>query len=70
MDKAILVFDMPTNCSDCCQSYDSYGECYVCAAKDKALEEHKMRLEKPDWCPLKALPKKIDNPDHDKIHED
>ena len=65
MSKAVLVFDMPSNCSNCCQSYDCYGEFYVCAAMDKALEEHKMDLEIPDWCPLKPLPEKIDVPEHD-----
>ena len=51
--KSILVFDMPTTCTDCpCYDY-IHG---VCANTHKDCE---LRIqEKPSWCPLKQMPPK------------
>lgn len=53
--KAILVFDMPTTCTDC-PCYDFIHG--VCANTHKDCELRKQ--EKPSWCPLKPLPETKD----------
>ena len=52
--EAILVFDMPTTCTDCpCYDY-IHG---VCANTHKDCE---LRIqEKPAWCPARPLPSKM-----------
>lgn len=54
MNKAVLVIDMPECCDDCKLSdYSDSWELYCCytgEAVDKI---------KPDWCPLKPVPKKV-----------
>lgn len=56
MSKAILVMDMPDNCSDCkllddmswcCGAFELLGCDYTYEVPDE---------EKPDWCPLKPMP--------------
>lgn len=61
MDKAILVIDMPKNCFDCplCIN-DEYGLSLKCCLRYK---EYVDKDGKPDWCPLKPAPEKIDIPD-------
>ena len=58
MDKAILVIDMPSCCKDCplCVSeelFPSFYE-YSCIVENVAVDVY----DKPDWCPLKRIPKK------------
>lgn len=57
MGKCVLVMDMPDKCWDCplCQSYIN---CNKCQGKDNLLGETYLFHKKPDWCPLKPLPKK------------
>lgn len=72
MSKSIVVVDTPETCVDCifCQEYGigskKYAYCYV----TNGDSENDMKLidciygycqSKPDWCPLKPLPKKFDN---------
>lgn len=59
MDKAILVIDMPTHCGECpvCACYQASAFSsreYWCSTNGKDVESY----SKPDWCPLKQLPKK------------
>lgn len=50
MMKAVLVIDMPTNCSKCKLSYlQGIGES-ICNAVDWD--------DRPSWCPLKPMPEK------------
>ncbi len=56
MSKSILVIDMPKNCEQCRFS-GSDGD--VCCLEDKFILEHEYFDKKPDWCPLRGLPKKI-----------
>ena len=53
MGKAILVMDMPEECTKC-NLYDH--EYDVCVPTDKDVRT----FGKPDWCPLKTLPNPID----------
>lgn len=58
MDKAILVIDMPSLCSECpiCASWQasafSIREYWCTAAENKDVNPD----IKPDWCPLKPAP--------------
>ena len=57
MSKAILVFDMPNDCYECRQlrqrTYDRF-----CNMTHRSVVDAKT---KPDWCPLREMPKKDDN---------
>ena len=52
--KAILVLDeMPSSC-DKCRFHLNYPKVmHYCYIKQEAFDE-----DKPDWCPLKPMPKK------------
>lgn len=58
MNKAVLVFDMPEICKECpiCASYEimSSIEEYICTVKNINVDLN----NKPEWCPLKPLPKR------------
>lgn len=54
--KAILVIEMPNSCDECpcCTWIPEYSE-YGCGISGN-LEDI---TDKPSWCPLKTLPKKM-----------
>lgn len=58
MDKAILVIDMPSCCYECplCESLEVLPsvEEYYCTVENNDVD----RRNKPNWCPLKPMPKK------------
>lgn len=54
MAKAILVMDMPERCNDCYAVHMSQNGLFCRAAK----EHLQPKAERPDWCPLRELPKK------------
>lgn len=67
MSKAILLIDMPSSCSYCdfchTKDYDSNykidGDKYCCI-KELSVNDYyydEKPIEKPNWCPLKPLPK-------------
>lgn len=68
MSKAILVIDMPNECTECPVHFlDLIGKDDFrlwCGKKCKNIELHDNGCiktgYKPDWCPLKTLPKKED----------
>lgn len=65
MAKAVLVMDMPETCKDCSCKYPSYKDdaLYDCAITGKTIPINGGRYgEKPDWCPLRELPKKANHP--------
>lgn len=55
MNKAILVMDMPDDCFEC-------NFCVELAAHDRCVAAGKsiFTIKKPDWCPLKELPEKME----------
>ena len=55
--KAVLVIDMPSNCSDCPCEYDYL----ICKAIYHKLDYVDADNERPSWCPLRPLPKYRDN---------
>ena len=59
MSKGIIVVDMPDKCCNCRmgfvnECYDQF-ECYF-----KPGAEIKPDERKPDWCPIRPIPEKID----------
>ena len=75
MSKAILIIDMPEGCSYCdfcyTRNYDSYykidGEKYCCIEELSVNDYYngEKPRNKPNWCPLKPLPKKKDTSKYD-----
>ena len=73
MSKSVLVIDTPKSCSNCpfgTEYYDIYiykGNCELAEHLGKImtlLTEEYYGFEsksRPEWCPLKPLPKKFDN---------
>lgn len=68
--KALLIMDMPDNCLDCnfCFELDEGIEAY-CSMMDDLDNSDLCRdlpngycESKPDWCPLKPLPDKKEEP--------
>lgn len=61
MSKAVLVLDeMPTSCSECDYMATSSFDGHVCILKVVAENYKKIGNEiKPDWCPLRELPEKM-----------
>lgn len=56
MSKAVLVMDMPEDCNDCYAMYVSLSERF-CRATEENLSA---KAERPDWCPLRELPEKME----------
>lgn len=52
MSKSILVIDTPECCGECPCFLEVAADC--CGVNGKDIDSH----EKPDWCPLRDLPKK------------
>lgn len=47
--KAVLIFDVPESCSDCCCYNSKWGECGVTEDEVVTLTAYGTR---PKWCPL------------------
>ena len=62
MDKAILVIDMPDNCKECSIMFpDEYS--YWCSydnPEPNGVFKYVEKGIKPDWCPLKPVPDKVE----------
>ena len=54
MSKAILVMDMPEKCEKCKFNLHYPSVKQYCYIMQISHDE-----EKPDWCPLKEIPEKI-----------
>lgn len=67
-DKAILVLDeMPEKCMDCpCFDFDV---CY-CNITDRKVIDAVNSGSKPDWYPIRSIPKKEDECFYDHGYED
>lgn len=63
MAKAVLVMDMPENCEECPLEYGIEDEkgvvmnANICRGCGKRNFDSR---NKPDWCPLRELPEKMD----------
>lgn len=57
-EKSIVVFNTPNKCKDC--YFNGYGW-NVCIITDEDIDEYVNPNEtKPEWCPLRPLPDKIE----------
>lgn len=65
MSKAILVTDMPRSCAECKLSCISPEETeisccgLVISLKDEVKCADDYYMSRPDWCPLKEVPEKM-----------
>ena len=62
MSKSVLVIDTPESCTECKIGHDMSGYmevCIICQIANKATLNDEAE-SRPDWCPLKPLPKKDD----------
>ena len=64
MNKAILVIDMPSCCNECKIRFDDeYSNwCPYDNPEPNGVFQYVENGTKPDWCPLKPMPEKIDVP--------
>lgn len=61
MSKSILVIDTPDNCNECelhALTECDYNKEFYCVINGKIVEEFACSKAKPDWCPLRNLPRK------------
>ena len=58
MAKAVLVMDMPDDCTMCKFWNTDDDECYATGSEELSLGG--CEKTKPDWCPLRELPEKKD----------
>lgn len=60
MARGIIVVDIPETCGDCaCCQYDGQYNRY-CGVNGEDLMNIDWNGEKPDWCPIKELPPKLE----------
>ncbi len=65
MAKAVLVMDMPESCFGCNLCHiDDWEDRATCQAYETAKEVDSDTFEKPEWCPLRKLPEKVNHPDY------
>lgn len=58
MSKAVLILnEMPDTCTEC--QFSIYAGRYYCTTMTRELIGYPF-INRPDWCPLKALPEKMD----------
>ena len=59
MSKAVLIMDMPSSCEECILRNE--GACFPVSKENSICGVYYTMKEgrKPDWCPLRELPKKI-----------
>lgn len=62
MSKGIIVVNMPDCCNQCkfwfAKSTNPIE--YRCMIKQRNITEKNLNEEKPDWCPIKELPIKLE----------
>lgn len=58
MAKAVLVMDMPDDCT-MCKFFDLDGQCHAVDVENPWSTDPEKA--KPDWCPLRELPEKNPN---------
>lgn len=62
MNKAILIIDMPESCNECKIRFDDeYSNwCPYDSPEENGVYRYVKNGTKPDWCPLKQLPEKLE----------
>ena len=56
MNKSVLILDTPKDCGHCLLSDFVNGDTCLCRRTDRENNAN----DKPKWCPLRPLPKKIE----------
>lgn len=63
MAKAILIMDMPSSCSECqLKVLPNPWSFMICGKTKKHIDKSNQR---PTWCPLQEVPRKIASRDGD-----
>lgn len=57
MAKAVLVMDIPEDCTMCKFWNSKDDECYATGVEELSLNSEEA---KPDWCPLRELPERME----------
>ena len=60
MSKAVLVIDTPEYCIDCPAHFCDDPH-YWCGVTNDSLLTDDIETFKPDWCPLKEMPEKLEH---------
>lgn len=67
MSKGIIVVDMPENCRNV-KAKNGEGGCQyggiICMLTGKDVMKHNWNGEKPDWCPIKPMPEKVQHKEY------
>lgn len=70
--KAILAIDMPEGCVNCAlcrmENRKGYND-YICVPQNQ-LAPMAIGTDKPDWCPLRPMPKKKPEPQSKRLATD
>jgi hypothetical protein len=67
MTKGVIVVDAPDLCTECdLMCYDQYKDkfCFM-VGFDEPIED-----DKPDWCPIKPAPEKIQHPSRQSLSQE
>lgn len=64
MSKGIIMVDIPADCRDCLLR-SLADDCIV----GRNVMEYRHNKSKPDWCPIRALPDKLESNSRN-AHED
>lgn len=63
MSKGIIVVDMPENCRNV-KAKNGEGGCQyggiICMLTGKDVMKHNWNGEKPEWCPIKEIPVRLE----------
>lgn len=62
MSKGIIVVDMPEKCNQCKFWFAKATVPieYRCMGLQKEIKEKNLTEEKPDWCPIKEIPVRLE----------
>ena len=65
MSKSVLIIDTPSSCKECIMVYTGYHSdfCFVTRNIPSDVGHYVSTNTKPNWCPLKPLPDKMEGYD-------
>lgn len=59
MSKSMYIMNTPKSCNECRFNYEE-DWCEICILANRATFTYCKTDTKPDWCPLKQVPDRID----------
>lgn len=70
MGKSVLVMETPEHCIDCPCHFAYENGTVWCGKENKELLADDIETFKPDWCPLRNIPKRKYEEDEGLIYDD